>query len=317
MTQRQNSTSGNSDTINSSNAPSRGGGAPVSPQAAGTKAVQIQAMSAEERRSTQRLQAEIQSLRKETELAMQSSADLQEQNDELAAKLHELGVQKDAEIAQVSEELLKANAQIDELQEEIVHLQAVSSPRKAESPRKTVDTIGSPAHIRPVCRKCEAEIEEPLCAECFTSLLPKSNADEASVPAPPSAKPSGASRLAMKARMLSRFALQAPKPVTLQGPLPGEMDTKELQRESAPQKQLTPATASPQAAPMPGVIKKKQWSYEKDIEQWKEHCDKLIAREREDCKARINEKSADIVELFEISFEGRKHIYAQLLDMER
>lgn len=326
MTQRR---GGGSDAVTTG---SRVDGAPVSPQGGGTKAapqaVQIQAMSTEERRATQRLQAEIQSLRKETEQALQTSADLQEQNDELTGRLEELALQRDAEIAQVSGELFDANAQIDALQLEIADLQTQKSPYRASAsvldspPRNTPDTQVH-TQKRPVCRKCEADIEEPLCAECFTSLLPKSSAGEApaSPSAPPGAKPTGASRLAMKARMLSRFALTSPKAVTLQMPLPSEGDalasTPAAAPPAAPQ---NPAITSPplDAIPKtPGGIKKKQWSYERDIEQWKEHCDKLIAKEREDCRAKINEKSADIAELFEMSFQGRKDIYAQLVDMER
>ena len=333
VTQKRGGGGGGGGRNDGSAAISRSGGAPASPQGnSGAKAtapeLQIQAMPAEERRATQKLQAEIQSLRKECDRMMQASADLQEQNDELEDRMHELGLQKDSEMAQVSQELLQASAQIAELQEEISQLKIASLPRKAESPlhsplggqrRTPGETPSQPLPSKTTCRKCESEIEEPLCAECFTSLLPKVEGP-ASPSVPAGAQPNGAARLAMKARMVSRFAIASPKPVTMQIQLPGREATSadSSRKEVSPARASTKAASTPPVTPKPPVAsKKKQWSYERDIEQWREHCDKLIAKEREDCKAKLNEKAADLAELFEFSFEGRKDIYAQLVDMER
>ena len=119
--------------------------------------------------------------------------------------------------------------------------------------------------------------------------------------------------------MVSRFATAAAKPVTMQIQLPGEATSGDsTQKDVSPARASTQAASAPPVTPKPPVSsKKKQWSYERDIEQWREHCDKLIAREKEECKAKLSEQAANLTELFEFSFEGRKDIYAQLVDMER
>ena len=62
---------------------------------------------------------------------------------------------------------------------------------------------------------------------------------------------------------------------------------------------------------------KKAWSFEKDIEAWKAHCEKTMAQEREEFKAQLDQKDAEITELIHVAIDGREKIYDELTEIQQ
>ena len=266
-------------------------------------------MANEERRAVTRLQQEIKEVRREAERLMNQVNDLQGTNEELSEQVMQIQMANDEVIDAVNSELLEAKQGIVDLEEQLTAARAYNSKKSS-----------APIAVAPVCKKCMATVQEPLCSKCVAALQPPANPAN---PTPPKGAKQAWGGAAAKLRMVGRLgsmkAMGAPaKTLTLQVPGASQNSVTDAGASSTTTAALQNQTqAKPPTLKLSAAAKKKAWSFEKDIEAWRAHCDNLIAEEKEASRVKIEAKDADIAELLHASLQGRKEIYDQLADVEK
>ena len=236
---------------------------------------------AEDRRSIYRMQAEAKEVRKECERLIMQVASLDEQISALEEQVQQVEEEGAAEVAAVIQELSEAKNRILELEHAIT-------------------TNNSAPSLPPLCKECSQAIQEPMCSACHAVSNPKAQEQPSAVPKDKK-KTSLSARFTGKARVLGRLAAAA----------------KDKGAAKSHATVAEPAGTTPTPDLLAKAFKPKAWSFEKDIEAWKAHCEKDMAAEREAFKLKLEAKDSDIVELMHYAMEGREQIYDQLAQIER
>lgn len=275
-------------------------------------------MSNEERRATIRLQKEITDLRKETERMIHQVTDLTDTNDELLQQIASIADEKDQEMSLISSELLDSQMRIEELEFQLSVVEddlrrtlskLEMASAEADDKEDTSPTVALLSAHEVVCQKCKCIIPEPLCPSCIKPLAPSPPKTLTNPTAPVGDHASSSALPAGKTSIFARIATSAAK-----AKISARLVTPKTVSLQVAQSADTAATPSPAAARGP---KKRQWSFEKDIVAWKEHCDMLIAQEKEASRLKLDEKEAELAELLHAALQGRIEIYEQLAQVER
>lgn len=266
------------------------GGALVATGAAidGGGASAITTMSTEEKRTVTRLQQEIKEVRREAERLMNQVNDLQGANEELSEHVIQIQMVKDEEINEVNNELLEAQQRMVDLEKQLAAARAYTS-KKSSAPIPP-----------PTCKQCMATVEEPLCSKCVATIQPPVSPAN---PTPPKGAKQGWVGAASKMRMAGRLGKMSAlggsaKNLTLQVvseySAAGAGASSSSTTVGALRKQTSPAEVPPPSLKFSTGAKKKAWSFEKDIEAWRVHCDNLIAEEMDASRVKLEAKDADI-----------------------
>ena len=313
-------------------------------------------MTQEEKKTTMRLNAEITQLRKEAKELMDNLTDMSAQNNELVEQIERIVEEKDEEIQKLNEELEASEAKRQELQAKLdsrvrpaAKLYCIDCCAPiGESP------VCSDCQTAQIREQLTESLTAKITAELQASLPePKTDVVEVIKEVALDAKPDAtAARLKAGATLARALQPKAPAaradscpkcsgkacptcglPPDAAKPDAHGAKTRSRFLASAGSKVLTgvrlgfkrgavtgtqeAGQAEPSAGIVPMVAPKKVWSYEKDIEAFQEHCDRLVAEERELWQQRLAEKDSDLQELHHAALQGRTEIYGELKEIER
>ena len=329
---------------------------PVAGAGARNDAFKKLVMTQEEKKTTMRLNAEITQLRKEAKELMDNLTDVSAQNNELLEQIERIVQEKDEELQKLNEELETSKTKMQELQAKLdsrvrpaAKLYCIDCCASiGESP------VCSDCQTAQIREQLTESLTAKITAELQASLPePKTEVVEVIKEVALDAKPD-ATAARLKAGATLARALQPKAPAARadwcpkcngkacptcglppDAAKPDAHGAKSRSRflASAGSKVLTgvrlgfkrgavtgtqeAGQAEPSAGIVPMVAPKKVWSYEKDIEAFQEHCDRLVAEERELWQQRLAEKDSDLQELHHAALQGRAEIYGELKEIER
>ena len=266
--------------------------------------VSVSVLSDEEKSTVIRLQSELKDVKREAERLMDQLNDLNLENEALLEQIQEMHVTHSDEMQQI---ISNANNRISELEH-------------------TLELVESKKQNEPTCCRCSEAIDEPICAKCYAAAMPQAPesapglapelAPESpqtphtqatpSSPATPAPAPAPAPAKSLKGLFTSKArlvgTLSAIKP--LSGPGDGSL-------------MLAPLSAAPPPASTRVPSKKKTWSFERDVQAWREHCERKMVEEREDFKVKLRYKEAEIEEIMQAALKGRLEVIKQVTILER